>query len=90
MRSNQTGAGNARILPGRGADGAVRDGVRCKDRHLMQYMNSRGEAAPSSPFGGIIRDKWFTNKGYKVIRITVAEFKKRYFSGQGFLDLMRV
>jgi len=37
-----------------------------------------------------IRDKWFTNKGYKVIRITVAEFKKRYFSGQGFLELMRL
>jgi len=37
-----------------------------------------------------IRDKWFTSKGYKVIRITLEEFKKRYFSKQGFLDLMRV
>jgi very-short-patch-repair endonuclease len=37
-----------------------------------------------------IRDKWFFTKGYTVIRIPVDEFKKRYFSGQGFLDLMRV
>lgn len=37
-----------------------------------------------------IRDKWFFTKGYTVIRIPVEEFKKRYFSGQGFLDLMRV
>jgi len=37
-----------------------------------------------------IRDHWFFTKGYKVIRIPVDEFKKRYFSGQGFLDLMRV
>ena len=36
-----------------------------------------------------IRDKWFITKGYEVIRISVEEFKKRYFSGQGFLDLMR-
>lgn len=35
-----------------------------------------------------IRDKWFNSKGYKVVRIPVEEFKKRYFSGQGFLDLM--
>ena len=26
-----------------------------------------------------IRDKWFSTKGYKVIRIPVDEFKKRYF-----------
>lgn len=37
-----------------------------------------------------IRDKWFNSKGYKVVRIPVEEFKKRYFSGQGFLDLVRV
>jgi len=36
-----------------------------------------------------VRDKWFNNKGYKVIRVPVEEFKKRHFSGQGFLDLMR-
>jgi very-short-patch-repair endonuclease len=35
-----------------------------------------------------IRDKWFNNKGYKVIRITHSEFKERYFSGKGFLDLL--
>ena len=48
-RSNLTGAGYARILPGRGADGAARDGVRCQNRHLMQYMNSRREEAPTAP-----------------------------------------
>ena len=37
-----------------------------------------------------LRDKWFIDKGYKVVRITHPEFKERYFSGQGFLDLMRV
>lgn len=37
-----------------------------------------------------IRDKWFNSIGYKVIRITVEEFKKRHFSKQGFLDLLRV
>jgi len=37
-----------------------------------------------------IRDKWFSSRGYRVIRIPVEEFKKRHFSGQGFLDLMRV
>jgi len=37
-----------------------------------------------------IRDKWFNSKGYKVIRIPVEEFKKRLFSKQGFLDLLRV
>jgi len=36
-----------------------------------------------------LRDKWFLTIGYKVIRIPVEEFKKRYFSGQGFLDLLR-
>ena len=35
-----------------------------------------------------IRDKWFTNRGYNVIRIPYAEFKERYFSGKGFLELM--
>jgi very-short-patch-repair endonuclease len=35
-----------------------------------------------------IRDKWFSDKGYKVIRIPHTEFKERYFSGKGFLDLM--
>jgi hypothetical protein len=44
LRSNQTGAGNARILFGREADGAVRDGVETT-RLLMQYMNSRREEA---------------------------------------------
>jgi very-short-patch-repair endonuclease len=37
-----------------------------------------------------IRDRYFNSKGYTVIRIPIEEFKKRYFSGQGFLDLMRV
>ncbi len=37
-----------------------------------------------------IRDTWFNTKGYKVIRIPVEEFKKRHFSKQGFLDLLRV
>lgn len=35
-----------------------------------------------------IRDKWFNAKGYKVIRISHVEFKERYFSGKGFLDLL--
>lgn len=35
-----------------------------------------------------IRDQWFISKGYSVIRIPYAEFKERYFSGKGFLDLM--
>lgn len=35
-----------------------------------------------------IRDDWFKKVGYKVIRITIEEFKKRYFSGEGFLDLL--
>jgi len=35
-----------------------------------------------------IRDKWFYNKGYKVIRIPYLEFKERYFSKKGFLDLI--
>lgn len=37
-----------------------------------------------------IRDKWFNSIGYKVIRITVEEFKKRHFSKQGFLDLLGI
>jgi very-short-patch-repair endonuclease len=36
-----------------------------------------------------IRDNWFINKGYKVIRIPHSEFKERYFSGTGFLDLLQ-
>ena len=36
-----------------------------------------------------IRDEWFNDKGYKVIRIPHPEFKERYFSGKGFLDLLR-
>jgi very-short-patch-repair endonuclease len=36
-----------------------------------------------------IRDKWFNSKGYTVIRITHPEFKERYFSRKGFLDLLR-
>jgi len=35
-----------------------------------------------------IRDEWFLTKGYKVVRITIEEFKRRYFSGKGFLDLL--
>jgi len=35
-----------------------------------------------------VRDRWFSSKGYKVIRVPVEEFKKRHFSGQGFLDLI--
>jgi len=37
-----------------------------------------------------IRDKWFTGKGYEVVRISHPEFKERYFSGKGFLDLLRM
>ena len=53
-RSNLTGAGNAIILSGRGADGAVRDGAKttwC----LMQYMDSRREEASMgvAPVGGL-------------------------------------
>ena len=36
-----------------------------------------------------IRDQWFESKGYKVIRIPHPEFKERYFSGKGFIDLLR-
>lgn len=35
-----------------------------------------------------IRDKWFSDKGYRVIRIPHPEFKERYFSGKGFLELL--
>jgi len=35
-----------------------------------------------------VRDQWFLTKGYQVVRIDVEEFKKRYFSKQGFLDLL--
>jgi len=35
-----------------------------------------------------IRDMWFSNLGYKVVRIPHAEFKERFFSGKGFLDLL--
>ena len=35
-----------------------------------------------------IRDKWFAEQGYKVVRIDVDEFKRRHFSGEGFLDLL--
>jgi len=37
-----------------------------------------------------IRDKWFIGKGYEVVRISHPEFKERYFSGKGFLDLLRM
>jgi len=36
-----------------------------------------------------VRDTWFNNKGYTVVRILHSEFKERYFSGTGFLDLLR-
>ena len=48
LRSNLTGAGNARILPGRGADGAVRDGRFtdaegvCVERLDAVYEQPRG------------------------------------------------
>jgi len=35
-----------------------------------------------------IRDKWFVSNGYTVVRIPHPEFKERYFSGRGFLDLL--
>jgi very-short-patch-repair endonuclease len=35
-----------------------------------------------------IRDSWFESIGYKVIRIDVYEFKKRFFSDTGFLDIL--
>jgi very-short-patch-repair endonuclease len=34
------------------------------------------------------RDEWFTNQGYTVTRIDVYEFRKRFFSGLGFLDIL--
>lgn len=37
-----------------------------------------------------IRDRWFNEQGYTVIRIPHSEFKERYFSGKGFLELLRV
>jgi very-short-patch-repair endonuclease len=37
-----------------------------------------------------VRDKWFVSKGYTVIRVAHSEFKERYFSEKGFLDLLRV
>ena len=33
------------------------------------------------------RDKWFLTKGYIVVRISHNEFKERYFSGKGFMDI---
>lgn len=36
-----------------------------------------------------VRDNWFSSRGYVVIRIPQSEFKERYFSGKGFLDLLR-
>jgi very-short-patch-repair endonuclease len=35
-----------------------------------------------------IRDQWFKDQGYSVIRIDVEDFKNRWFSGRGFLDLL--
>ena len=35
-----------------------------------------------------IRDDWFRRQGYRVVRIQHKEFKQRYFSGKGFLDLL--
>lgn len=40
--------------------------------------------------GDKIRDDWFSSIGYRIIRIEISEFKKRYFSGKGFLDLLRM
>lgn len=37
----------------------------------------------------VIRDEWFNRQGYKVVRITHPEFKERFFSGKGFLDLIQ-
>lgn len=37
-----------------------------------------------------IRDDWFLSIGYRVVRIPVEEFKKRLFSGSGFLDILGV
>ncbi|UYD60230.1 hypothetical protein OPFAMLBM_00230 [Aeromonas phage avDM12-TAAL] len=34
------------------------------------------------------RDLWFNSIGYKVIRVPVDEFKRRFFSGVGFIDLL--
>lgn len=35
-----------------------------------------------------IRDEWFSSKGYRVVRIDIYEFRKRLFSGIGFLDIL--
>jgi len=35
-----------------------------------------------------IRDEYLSTLGYTVIRVPYAEFKERYFSGKGFLDLL--
>jgi len=34
------------------------------------------------------RDIWFTTIGYRIVRITHAEFKERFFSKKGFNDLI--
>ena len=34
------------------------------------------------------RDEWFRSIGYKVTRVPVDEFKRRFFSGTGFLDII--
>lgn len=35
-----------------------------------------------------LRDQWFNSIGYRVIRVSHAEFKDRLFSGRGFKDLL--
>lgn len=37
-----------------------------------------------------IRDAWFNTQGYDVVRIAIEEFKRRHFSKEGFLDLLRM
>ena len=34
------------------------------------------------------RDDWFRSIGYEVVRIDVYEFRRRHFSGEGFLDIL--
>jgi very-short-patch-repair endonuclease len=34
------------------------------------------------------RDEWFRSIGYNTVRVCVHEFRRRHFSGEGFLDIL--
>jgi very-short-patch-repair endonuclease len=56
------------------------------DKHLIIELD--GTQHRKTVEQDSIRDLWFAKQGYAVIRIPVEEFKKRYFSNQGFMDLI--